>query len=77
MVKRQEGRIAVLTKARKFHRCAISGEIIDTDSFYYAITIGGSGLGSIKFPDRVKPEHLDKYWDRVRQSREMVLKEEK
>jgi len=71
LVVREEGRIAVLTRSRKYHRCGICQQYIDKGSQYYAITLGGGGLGSIKFPSRVHIECLDKYWERVRKSREL------
>jgi len=68
---RREGRIAILRHSRKYHRCAVSQEYINRGSLYYAVTIGGGGLGSIKFPERVKPEYLEKYFERVKRSREL------
>ena len=51
-------------KARKYHRCeACKGDINPGDE-YLAATIGGGGLGSLKFPDYVhlqcKEEHETK-----------------
>ncbi|MAF43082.1 MAG: hypothetical protein CMI54_02780 [Parcubacteria group bacterium] len=68
---REEGRIAELTRARKYHRCSECQELIEKGSQYYAITIGGSGLGSIKFPSRVHRDCLTAYFERVKRSRKL------
>ena len=47
------GRIAELRKARKCFKCAECEQPIEPREYYYSITLAGSGLGSIKFPDRV------------------------
>lgn len=68
---RREGRIAILRRSRKYHRCSVSQEYINKGSHYYEITIGGGGLGTMLFPERVKPECLEEYFERVRRSREL------
>ena len=47
------GRIAELLKARKGYECKECGLSIEPREYYYSVTWAGSGLGSIKFPDRV------------------------
>jgi hypothetical protein len=49
----KSGEVATLTKARKqfdCHRCPLP---IVPGEHYYAITIGGGGLQSAKFPERI------------------------
>ena len=64
-----EGRIATLTTARKHHRCCVGGEYILPKTKYYSIVLGGSGLGSLKFPERCCVEHLPAYFEKVKRSR--------
>ena len=45
--------IAKLTRARKNHSCQECQGMIAIGEYYYAITIGGGGLDSLKFPTRV------------------------
>ena len=47
------GRIAELHKARNGYKCDECGQPIEPREYYYSVTWGGSGLGSIKFPDHV------------------------
>lgn len=47
------GYVATLTRARKAHRCREYDGMINAGDYYYALTIGGGGLGSTKFPRRV------------------------
>lgn len=49
----ERDRVATLRKARKSHLCQQCHGLILAGSNYYALTIGGGGLGSLKFPDRV------------------------
>lgn len=50
---RANGKIAHLVKKpRKAHTCSECNLIVEVSEPYYAITWGGSGLGSNKFPDR-------------------------
>lgn len=67
----REGRIALLRKARKFHRCGVCQELIDKGNQYYSITIGGGGLCSLKFPERVHCDCLEAFFEKVRKSREL------
>ncbi len=60
---RRKSKIATLTKARKHHQCAVCQGHIIPGNQYYAITTGGAGLGSIKFPERVHPECFDEYFN--------------
>lgn len=50
------GYIADPRKARKPSVCEVCYKPIEVGSDYYAVVIGGGGLGSLKFPSRV---HLD------------------
>ena len=67
---RKEGRIAQITRARKHHRCAVCQEFINKGSQYYAITIGGSGLGGLKFPTRVHIDCIDAYFEKTKRAKE-------
>lgn len=58
------GRTATLRKARKDHRCSACPEIILKREHYWSIVLNGSGLGSIKFPDRIHLKCLSKYCER-------------
>ena len=69
---REEDRIATLTKATKHFRCCICEEYIIPKTKYYSITLGGSGLGSIKYPDRCHVEHLPAYFEKVKRSSEIL-----
>lgn len=74
---RHDGRIACLVKRpSKNHSCRECRGTIDKGEPYYAVTSGGSGLGYIKFPDRVHiaclarhlgipapREYLQELWD--------------
>ena len=60
---------AELTTARKHHRCCVCQEYILPKSRYYAIFVGGGGLGSIKFPERVHTACLEQYYERAGRSR--------
>lgn len=51
-----KGGIAELRRAAKGYRCSKCHEPILAGDYYYAIFIGGGGLGSIKFPER---QHCD------------------
>jgi len=55
----KHGYIATLTKARKAHFCLECGDLIPPPMQYYTVTIGGGGLGSTKFPDRVCTRCID------------------
>lgn len=66
---RREGRIATLTKARKYHHCAECQGCIPPRSYYYSVVFGGSGLGGIKFPERCHIDCLEKYFAKVVKSR--------
>lgn len=52
----RNGYIAELRKARKSFTCSQGHKEIEKGTLYYSVTIGGGGLGSLKYPDRV---HLD------------------
>ena len=55
------GTIAELVTARKAHRSACCGLPIEVGEEHYRITIGGGGLGSLKFPDRVHERCIKEY----------------
>ena len=56
-----KGYICDLRHARKEHTCSVSGLTILPGEYYFECTVGGGGLGSIKFPDRVKFDFITKY----------------
>jgi len=60
----RQNRIASLTRARKYHRCAVCQELINKGDQYYAITFSYAGLGSIKFPERCHIECMDKFFSK-------------
>ncbi len=70
LIIRKEGRIAKLTRAQKYHRCAVCPEHIAPATQYYSVTVGGSGLGGIKFPTRIHIHCLDAYFEKVKRARE-------
>lgn len=47
------GKTAEFVKARKGFKCDDCGMPINPGEFYYQVTYNGSGLASIKFPDRL------------------------
>jgi len=49
----KNGRIAELHLARKSHKCNECGGEIKPFQRYYSVIFAGSGLGGIKYPDRV------------------------
>ena len=55
------GKVAELVTARKTYKCDECGYPIVPHSDYYTVTIGGGGLGSIKFPDRVHVRCIEEY----------------
>jgi len=67
MVKRMEslvtgnGRIAELRRSMKFYPCAQCQKAIKPGDYYYAVTIAGGGLGSIKFPWRVHEDCISQF----------------
>jgi len=50
---RKNGYIVTVRKARKPHSCKECHQPIERGDEYCAVTLGGAGLGSLKFPDRV------------------------
>ena len=58
---RVNGRICEGVTAKKGFKCRWSGLPILPGEEYYQITLAGSGIASIKFPDRVKAEYIDEY----------------
>lgn len=56
---RLNGKIATLRQARKAHKCSECGFPIPTGTNYYEVVYAGSGLGSLKFPDRFHIECLE------------------
>jgi len=59
------GKIAELITAKKTYKCNECGYPIVPHSDYYKVTIGGGGLGSLKFPDRVHVHCIEKYMEAV------------
>lgn len=57
---RLNGKIATLRQARKAHTCADCGLPIAKGTYYYEVVYAGSGLGSLKFPERNHIECLEK-----------------
>ena len=55
------GHIFTPRKARKDFNSLISHKAIFKGSQYYAVTIGGGGLGSLKRPDRILLTEIDQY----------------
>jgi ribosomal protein S27AE len=46
--------------SRKAYKCQFCGADIPEGTSYYRVTRGGSGLASIKFPDRACPSCIRK-----------------
>lgn len=59
----KDGRVFTLRKARVYHRCTECMHLIDPGDQYYSVTWGGTGLGSLKFPDSIHIECVDKFID--------------
>ena len=55
------GRVLTIRTARKWHKCSECGLPIFPQEQYYQVTIGGGGLGSLKFPDRVHQNCIENY----------------
>lgn len=68
LVIRKEGRIAKLTRAQKYFRCAVCPEYILPATQYYSVTVGGGGVQP--FPSRVHPDCLDAYLEKVKRAKE-------
>jgi len=66
-----EGKIARLTKSRKYHRCGVCQDYIYKGLYYWAITTAGRVLGGIKFPEKVHPRCLNDYFEKIKRSREL------
>jgi len=49
----KNGYIITIRRAQKPHTCQQCREAIEQGDEYCAVTLGGAGLGSLKFPDRV------------------------
>lgn len=57
----KNGYIAELLKARRTFTCTVCPEPIAAGSKYYNITIGGGGLGSLKYPERCHDHCLEEF----------------
>lgn len=60
------GIIAELKTATKDFTCKVSGEVIKAGTMYYAAVFAGSGIGGLKYPARIRIEHLNKYLEKYR-----------
>lgn len=60
------GFIFIPHKARKRYRCYLCRQDILPGTFYYAVEIGGGGLSSMKFPDRIHIGEIQEFIDRRR-----------
>ncbi len=60
---RLNGKIVDLKRARKEHQCKECKLPIFKGQLYYSITLAGSGLGSLKFPDRLHLNCINKHLD--------------
>lgn len=64
------GLIAEPSRARKgYHTCRHCKERIHRGETYYSVTIGGGGLASIKFPDRLHWDCLEGYMQEQERAR--------
>lgn len=61
------GKVAELTLSRKTFKCDECGWPIVPHSDYYQVTIGGGGLGSIKFPDHIHVHCIEKHLEEGRE----------
>lgn len=59
-----KGRVIDLKKARRHHYCCICPKPILTEEYYFSIVFGGSGLASLKYPERVHKHCFQTYLDR-------------
>jgi len=55
------GKVAILTRARKGHKCVADEHPIEKGTDYYCVYIGCGGLYNLKFPDRVCVECINDY----------------
>lgn len=56
-----KGYICEMHRARKDYKCAECGLLIEAGTEYYQVVIGGGGLQSIKFPERVHDHCLQSF----------------
>lgn len=55
------GYVATPVKARREFACTECKGAIQVGDAHYSVVIAGGGLGSLKFPDRVHQDCLEKY----------------
>lgn len=58
------GAILTLTRAKKEHPCEECPDPIKAGEQYYEIYYAGSGLGGMKFPNRIHIRCVDKFTNR-------------
>lgn len=62
------GFIAEPKKARKAFVCRECHGVIRKGEIYYQVVIGGGGLRSLKFPNRLDQDCLDAFLEKFRES---------
>ncbi len=72
----QDGWIFTPRKARKGYLCKACHEDILWQDIYYAVTIGGGGLGSLKFPTRIHLHCKDAFLEMMRKPKRILLEGE-
>ncbi|MDD5700451.1 MAG: hypothetical protein PHU23_00250 [Dehalococcoidales bacterium] len=68
-----DGYVFTTRRARKRHECEVGDGPIMPGDFCYVATIGGAGLGSLKFPDYLHLTCKQKYLDIKRQPKKIEI----
>ncbi len=63
-VKKRNGLIAILTKARRDFTCDAAGDTITATEYYWRVTIGGGGIRSESRPWHVCVMDIEAFLDR-------------